>query len=203
MNRQNTPPTNRFIRLLARCACLVALLATLGLQACSGQADYFRDENMDFGAVRNVAVMPLANLSKDNLASDRVRDVFATMLMATGAVYVLPYGEVASGIASAGITNPYNPTPDEVVKFAKIVKADAVITGVIREYGEVRSGSASSVAISLSMQMIESQTGRIVWSASTTKGGISVSDRIFGGGGRPLNDVTEQAVNDILTKFFE
>ena len=202
MDRQNRTPVFRFISLTARLACILALL--VALQACShGGSDYFRDENMDFGAIRTVAVMPLGNLSKDNLASDRVRDVFSTMLMATGAVYVLPYGEVASGIASAGIPNPYNPTPDEVVKFAKMVKADAVITGVIREYGEVRPGTATSVAISLSLQMMEAQTGRIVWSASTTKGGIGVTDRIFGGGGRPLNDITEQAVDDILTKFFQ
>jgi hypothetical protein len=173
------------------------------LQACSHGGEYYRDSNMDFGAIRNVAVMPLANLSKDNMAGDRVRDVFSTMLMATGGVYVLPYGEVASGIASAGISNPYNPTPEEVVKFAKIVKADAVITGVIREYGEVRTGSATAPAIALSMQLMEAQTGRTVWSASSTKGGIGITDRLFGGGGRPLNDVTEQAVNDIITKFFE
>jgi hypothetical protein len=182
---------------------LVCLTALLALQACSSQGEYFRDGNMDFGSIQNVAVMPLANLSKDNQAGERVRDVFSTMLMATGAVYVIPYGEVASGIAAAGIPHPYTPTADQMVKLAKMVKADAVITGVIREYGEVRSGSASSVAISLSMQMAEAQTGRIVWSAATTKGGIGVADRVFGGGGRPLNDVTEQAINDILDKFFK
>lgn len=200
MNRQVKNPLSHFIRLVGACACLLSFLA---LQACSHGGEYFRDANMDFGSIQTVAVMPLGNLSRDNQASDRVRDVFATMLMATGAVYVLPYGEVASGIISAGIANPYTPTPDEVVKFAKTVKADAVITGIIREYGEVRSGNAASVAISFSMQMMEAQTGRIVWSAATTKGGIGISDRIFGGGGRPLNDVTEQAVDDIITKFFQ
>jgi hypothetical protein len=188
------------VTLLRSLACLVASLLLL---ACSRGGDYFRDPNMDFGAIRTVAVMPLANLTKDNMAGDRVRDVFSTTLMATGGVYVIPYGEVASGITSGGITNPYNPTSDEVIKFAKIVKADAVITGVIREYGEVRSGTAIAPAISLSMQLIEGQTGRIVWSASSTKGGIGITDRIFGGGGRPLNDVTEQAVNEIIVKFFE
>ena len=50
---------------------------------------------MDFGSIRTVAVMPFQNLSRDNLAGDRVRDVFANALLATEAVYVIPNGEVA------------------------------------------------------------------------------------------------------------
>jgi polysaccharide biosynthesis protein PelC len=90
-----------------------------------------------------------------------------------------------------------------VTKLAKIVKVDAVISGVVREYGDVRSGTASADVISISLQLVEGQTGRVVWSASTTQGGISMMDRLFGGGGRPLNDVTEKAVNDLIFKLFE
>ena len=51
--------------------------------------------------------------------------------------------------------------------------------------------------------MIEARTGKVVWTASSTKGGVSALDRLFGGGGKPMNDVTEKAVNDILNKFFK
>ena len=182
---------------------LKALVILLALQGCAGTADVFRDENMDFGSVRTVAVMPFVNLSKDQLAADRVRDVFNTLVLASNALYVIPSGEVARGIASAGIANPTSPTPEEVVKFAKMAKVDAVITGVIREYGEVRSGTAAADVISVSMQMVEAQTGRVVWTASSTKGGVGMTDRLFGGGGRPLNDLTEKCVNEIITKLFE
>jgi hypothetical protein len=158
---------------------------------------------MDFGSIKTVAVMPFANLSKDQLAGERVRDVFSTMLMASGAVYAIPPGEVARGIATSALTNPAAPSADDVVKLAKNIKVDAVISGVIREYGDVRSGTASADVISLSLQMMEGQTGRVVWSASTTQGGIGLVDRLFGGGGRPLNDVTEKAVNDLIAKLFE
>jgi hypothetical protein len=125
------------------------------------------------------------------------------MLMASGAVYAIPMGEVARGIAAAGIANPSSPSADDVMKLAKSIKVDAVISGVVREYGDVRSGTASADVISVSLQMMEAQTGRIVWSASTTQGGIGMTDRLFGGGGRPLNDVTEKAVNDLIRKLFE
>jgi hypothetical protein len=50
--------------------------------------------------------------------------------------------------------------------------------------------------------MIEVQTLRIVWTASATKGGISIWDRLFGSGGKPMNDVTMKAVIDVLNKLF-
>jgi hypothetical protein len=106
-------------------------------------------------------------------------------------------------VARTEILNPSAPSPEEVVKLATAVKAQAVITGVVREYGEVRSGSSAAAAISISVQMLEGQTGKTVWTASSTKGGIDVWDRLFGGGGRPMNDVTRDAVNDVIQKLFK
>lgn len=170
--------------------------------ACVRTAEKYKNPDMDFGAIQTVAVMPFVNLSKDQLAGERVRDVFMNSLLATEGVYVIPAGEVARGIALSGISNPYSPSNEEVMKFGSVVKVDAVITGVLREYGEVRSGASVSNVISLSLQMMEIQTGRIIWSASVTKGGINLKDRMFGGGGEPLNDVTKKAVDELINKLF-
>jgi len=175
----------------------------LSLTACAGSGDFYRDPNMDFGSIQTVAVMPFANLSKDNIAGDRVRDVFVNRLLATGAVYVVPSGEVAKGVVRAEIQNPAAPSPEEIVKLAKLIKVSAVITGVVREYGEVRSVTSSANAISLSLQMMEGQTGKVVWTASSTKGGITIWDRLFGGGGKPMNKITEKAVDDGINKLFK
>jgi hypothetical protein len=166
-------------------------------------AGVYHDTSMDFGSIKTVAVLPLVNLTREQQANDRVRDVFVTALMANSGIYVMPSGEVARGIINSGIANPSAPTPDEVVKLCKTIKTDAIFTGVVREYGEVRSGTALANAISVSMQLMEGQTGKVVWSADTTRGGISVVDRLFGGGGQPLNDVTEEAVDDLLKKLFK
>lgn len=177
---------------------LFALLA-----ACASTPDIYRDPNMDFGAIQVIAVMPFGNLSRESTAAERARDVFINKLLSTGAVYVLPTGEVARGVARAEIQNPAAPSPEEIVKLGPIIKAQAIITGVVREYGEVRSGTTSTNIISLSLQMIEAQTGKVVWTASSTKGGISIWDRLFGGGGRPMNVITEKAVDDVINKLFK
>lgn len=181
---------------------IIILLAVLSLLSCASSNGVYHDPNMDFGAVQTVAVMPFLNLSKDQQAAERVRDTFINSLLSTGALYVLPTGEVFRGISQAGILNPSVPSKDDVIKFGSLMKVDAVITGVVREYGEVRSGTTTANVISMSMQMMETQTGKVVWSASTTKGGIGITDRLLGGGGKPLNEVTVQAVNDIIDKLF-
>lgn len=181
----------------------VPLAVLLCWTGCAHRADVtFHDPNMDFSLVQTVAVMPFENLSTQSVAAGRVQDVFTTMLQATGAVYVLPPGEVARGIQRAGVTDPTAPTAEEVAGVARILGADVVITGTLREYGTVRSGSTSANVVSLSVQMLETQTGKIVWSASSTRGGVKASQRVFGGGGRPMDVVTSQAVNDLLNKLF-
>jgi hypothetical protein len=165
--------------------------------------DVFSDSNMDFGSLRSIAVLPFQNLSTSDHAAARVRDAFANMLLATGAVYVLPPGEVARGLQTVGRFPREGPSSDQIKQLAAALRVDAVITGVVSEYGPVRSGAASANVVSVSVQMIEKSSGLVVWSASSTKGGISVWDRLLGGGGEPMNTVTEKAVNELLDKLFQ
>lgn len=182
---------------------ILLCLVVIFLAACAAKTEIYRDQNMDFGAIQSIAVMPFVSLARDNVAAERVRDVFINDLLATGAVYVVPVGEVARGVARTEIANPAAPSPEEVVKLAGIIKVQAVITGVLKEYGEVRSGTTSANIVSVSLQMMEVQTGKVVWSASSTKGGISISDRLFGGGGQPMNKITTKAVKDLINKLFK
>ena len=179
-------------------ACCLLFLLT----GCAVKQDYTNPQ-MDFSAVRTVAVLPFQNLSSDDQAGERVRDAFMGALLATEGIYVLPPGEVARGISRVGIRTPQTPTVEEITKLKGVLEINAVITGVLREYGAVRSGSAEANLVSLSLTMIETQTGTIVWSAASTKGGISMSDRLLGSGGQPMNDVTLQVVNDLLNQLFE
>lgn len=179
---------------------LLGIVASASIGAAQ-VTDVYRDPRMDFGSIRTIAVVPFANLARDQVVAERVRDVFVNRLLATGAVYVLPVGEVARGLAKLEIQSPTTPTPDDVVKLGALLEAQAVITGVVREYGEVRSGTTSSNVISMSIQLVEAGTGKIVWSASSTKGGISFWDRLIGGGGQPLNRVTEEAIDALFDKL--
>lgn len=180
---------------------LVALLAVAG--CAGGRARRYQDPQMDFGAIRTVAILPFTNLSRDNLAAERVREVFASELLATSAVYVLPFGEVVRGIGKVGVGAPSQPSVEEVVKLGATLKAEGVITGTVKEYGEIRSGAASSNVISVTVQLFETATGKVVWAADATKGGVTFGDRMLGGGGDPMNDVTQAAIDELLRKLLK
>jgi polysaccharide biosynthesis protein PelC len=188
-------------RALSLVASVLVFLA-IAAPVCTAQVtDVYRDSNMDFGSIQKVAVVPFSNLARDQVVSERVRDVFINRLLAADGVYVLPVGEAARGIDKVQPANPSAPTAEEVVKVGAFLKVDAVITGVVREYGEVRSGSTTANIISMSIQVIEAGTGKVVWSASVTEGGVSFWARMFGGGGQPMNNVTQQAVDALLGKL--
>jgi hypothetical protein len=178
----------------------LALLA--GAAACAGGRNY-HDAGMDFGAVKTVAVLPFANLSGNAVGAERVRDALSAALLATGAVYVVPPGELNRALTRLSIATPTAPAAEEVVKLCQLLKADAVVAGVVREYGEVRSGQAVGNVVSLSVQLQEGATGKVVWEGVTTRGGIGFWARLFGSGGTPMNDVTEAVVDDIVTKLFK
>ena len=182
---------------------LTAMLAALLCLSWGCASTAFKNPDMDFGALQNIAVMPFENLTSDEAAAERVRDAFMGGLLATGSMYVIPAGEVKRGIERSGMRTPSSPTSEEIKKFGEIMQVEAVMTGVLREYGQVRSGSSAGNVISLSMQLLEVQTGKVVWSASSTKGGISVSDRLFGGGGQAMNATTEDVVDELLDKLFK
>jgi polysaccharide biosynthesis protein PelC len=182
---------------------LTALAVAASLAACAGNPGVrYQDANMDFGAVKTVAVMPFQNLARETTAAERVRDVFANMLLATGAMYVVPQGEVQRAISKGQIQAPTALSTEDAIKLGQMLKVDALITGVVREYGEIRTGNTSANVVALSVQMVETATGKVVWSASSTKGGLSVTDRLLGASGTPMNLVTEAAVDDLLNKLF-
>ena len=172
-------------------------------QGVKKERDTYINSEMDFGSIATVAVLPFANLTSEEQAAGRVRDAFTSALLATDAFYVLPHGETARILSRAGIRDAAAPSSEEIKKFGGPNHVDAVITGVLREYGTVRAGNTAANVISLSLQMSETQTGTVVWSAVSTKGGINMWDRLFGGGGEPMNDVTEAAVYDLIDQLFQ
>lgn len=178
----------------------LALLA--GAAACAGGRNY-HDSAMDFGSVKTVVVLPFANLSTSGVAAERVRDALSAALLATGSLYVVPPGEVNRALVRLSIATGTTPSAEEVVKICQLLKADAAVTGVVREYGEVRSGQAVGNVVSLSVQLQEAATGKVVWEGVSTRGGIGFWARLFGTGGSPMNDVTEAVVDDIVAKLFK
>jgi polysaccharide biosynthesis protein PelC len=57
--------------------------------------------------------------------------------------------------------------------------------------------------VAVSLQMQETATGKVVWASSAAKGGVTLPIRLFGGGGPPLNELTEQCIDALINKLFD
>ncbi len=181
---------------------ILVICFLVSLAGCGGNSGVYHDKNMDFGSIHTVAILPIQSLQGGGASGEMLRDDLMNSLLATGAIYVIPSGEVAHGIIVSNMQNPTMPTVEQLKAFCKAEKTDAVITGVIKEFGAVHEGAASADTIAVNLQMIEGQTGKVIWSASASLGGVTVLDRLFGGGAQPMNTITQKAVNDLIKKLF-
>jgi TolB-like protein len=195
---------NRFARAVALLLA-GAVLAGLagGCTTTRGLESTYADPEVDLSLVQTVAVMPFVNLTSDDRAGERVRDVFSTMLQATGAVYVVPPGEVTKAVNRLRVGKSDEPAPEDVTAIGSAVKADVVVTGVVREYGQVRSGNSTANAIAVSVKLFATESGKVIWSGASTAGGVTASDRFFGGGGEPMELVTEDALRDLIDRIYD
>ena len=151
----------------------LVLPVLIWLTACSGNAvkTNYHDPEMDFSNLRTAAVLPLANYTRDQLAAERVRDTFINSLLSTGVIYVIPPGEVARAIQQVQLVDATSPSTEEINKISAVLQADAVFTGAVLEYGEVRSGATSADVISISMEMFEASSQKVVWVECSHSGG--------------------------------
>jgi TolB-like protein len=208
MNRIERASRTTRRRTTVRAAGVILVVAVLagaagGCSTTRGLSSTYKDPEIDLSLVQTVAVLPFANLTADDKAGERVRDVFSTMMQATGAVYVVPPGEVAKAVGRARTGNANEPSPEEVTAIGSALKADVVVTGVVREYGQVRSGNSTANAIAVSVKIFATESGKVVWSGASTAGGVTASDRFFGGGGEPMELVTEDALTDLIDQIFD
>ena len=188
---------------MSRSFLILPLLTSFAMSGCASQTTLYRDTNVDFGRIESVAVLPFQNLSRQQLASERVYDVVSAQMLARGAFYVVPRAEVDRALRSLGITDPTSVGIEDIKKLRQALIVDAVVTGIVREYDELRADRAAGNAVSLSLRMFESLNGKVIWAASTSRGGVGFSERLLGGGGQPMNEVTEEAADELLRLLFE
>ena len=157
--------------------------------ACAGRRT-FHDDEMDFGAVRVVAVMlPLANLTRDNMAGEIASAMPANMLPASGAGTSCPRAVMRHH--EGGGRDPRGAVGRGVGEARPGLEGGRDHHGRRREYGEVWSGTTTANVVREHSDDRDGD-GRVVWSA-VHQGRITVTARLFGGGGQPVNHVTEEA----------
>jgi len=177
----------------------IVILITVMISGCRGSVPlYYIDPNVDFSFFKNVAVLPLDNLTNNKASAEIVRHMVISELLATGLVNVVIPGEVMSAINELGIRNISSLNKNQIKTLGNTLNVDAVIMGSVEQYGDIKSGSMSAPEVTITLMMADIASGNIIWSISLTRGGLDFMSRHFGAKTETMSEVVQGVVREAI-----
>jgi TolB-like protein len=149
---------------------------------------------------RMVCVLPFENLSKDTDADIKVREVFVTELFSAHIFKdIVDLVEANAALMSLRIRKPNSLDKETIRAIGERLGADYLVLGIVTEYG-FGKGKESGAEVGLSVRMIDSENGNILWTSNNFKMGTNSLSRILGisQGPSPL-ELTRQVVEEIIS----
>ena len=182
--------------------CLFAVAATVLLSACSsGTSSYVRDD-VDFGYLHKVAVVPFRNLSQDLHADTRLYSVFMTELLERDAFQVVALGEVLSAMNRLHIGADEELSQEKIVALGKELGVDGLFFGSVDQYGLERVSNQRIYVLTATFSLAETETGTVIWTSQVHNDGNSLGRKLFGGGSASQHEVSKDAVDRALGTLF-
>lgn len=179
------------------------VLALLATGCASGMpSTEFTNTDIDFSFVQRVAVLPFENLSGDQQAGLRATRLSITELLASGAVDVVEPGEV-QGALSRLPGRVVRPTIEQIRTLGQDLGVQALVMGTVAQSEVLRSGAVSRPAVTLDAQMVETETGTVIWAATHTEQGGGIGARVLGTAGEPISETTRRCVQELLETLLE
>ena len=125
---------------------LAAVCTLLGSCSSGMKSTEFTNPSFDFAFVERVAVIPFENLSTDRQAGLRATRLFATELLASGAVDVVEQGEVEAALAKLpGSQFGRYPalTKESILALGQELQVQALLLGSVTQSETLRSGQVT------------------------------------------------------------
>jgi TolB-like protein len=153
---------------------LLLAILVFSIAGCGSYRSYVNEE-ADFGFYKRIGVLPFSNLSNDKNASEKVTSSFLTeMLIGTG-VEVAAMGDMVKSYRNV-IKDDRSNLPDQItgsdaIALGKDAQVEGILVGAVREYGMTRSGQTDFPLVSIIVRLIDSQSGKVVWTYEITRKG--------------------------------
>lgn len=178
----------------------IIIFMLLSLAGCAGKnsiQSYLRPE-ANFSFIRKVAVLPLENYSNNNPIAVRCRQMIISEVMSAGLFDVVDKMQVDSLLREEAIP-PGSPINNAILRrLGNRLGVQGFILGSVDEASERKQGAAIYLDLSVSLRLIESESGLVVWQASGRENGYSIWGRLFGLESKDPFEVTLKLVRDLL-----
>jgi hypothetical protein len=175
---------------------LFAAVALTALVAgCAPGPRLFVNGEADMTLYKRVLIVPFANLSGEPYASSRVVRELTTELVIADRFEIVDPSLVLGEFEKSNITPDATGQADltKVREAAERLQATAVIRGSVIEYAMRRAGTDEFPVVAFDCEMLDVQTGIVIWRMSiqeTGKGRLAI---IGGSGERSFSRVTQEA----------
>ena len=153
----------------------------------------FTRENANLALIQRVAVFPFEGGGR----APRIRELTMTQLLATDIFDVVDKGRVDNILQQEAIP-PTAPLDEFTIRrFGEALNVQAILLGSVEELNESR-GNAVFTEITLTLRLIECETGQLLWQASGRGSGYSLADRLFGFAPKDSFQVTMDLLNELF-----
>ncbi|MBI5826354.1 MAG: hypothetical protein HZB22_01280 [Deltaproteobacteria bacterium] len=186
----NITNVTRFLLLFV----LVAIIT-----GCGGGTVKYINPSANLSYIKKIAILPFNNFSEDKYAGEKVRSALTIDLMSRHVFDVMEQGEVSKVLGmifrEEGFEEGRAVQMDkEMVKMVgEKLGVQAVILGSVNDFSSSRGGSSNNV-VSISVRMIDTSSGIILWQANTTEVGNSTFRKMLGVDQVEMSILTRDAV---------
>jgi hypothetical protein len=152
------------------------------LTGCGGKissTDYVR-EDIDYSYIQRIGVLPFTNKTEDKLAGERARDITITQVLALGLFDTVDKGIVDAVMEDEALNPGAAIDPLSLKRIGQRIRAQAFILGTIDLAQENRIGSVAFPQIAITLRLVDTESGMVLWQASGTSSGESWGGRLFG-----------------------
>lgn len=178
------------------CISLFSIMIT-GCSKLNSTQSFVR-EDVDLGFVLNIAVLPFENHTNDKFVMERVRDVTITQVLALGLFDVVDKGLVDSVLREEAIDKNTPIDKPTIKRLGQLLNIQALLIGSVDESNEKRLGSTSYPELTLTLRLVETKSGMILWQASGHRCGDSLLSRLLGLTPTDSFQVALRLVRDLL-----
>jgi len=153
----------------------------------------FLRENTNLELIQSVAVLPFEGGGR----APRIRELTMTQLLADNIFDVVDKGRVDVILQQEAIA-PGAPLDSFTIRrLGESLNVDAVLLGSVEQTVESR-GNAAFVEFTMTLRLIQTETGLLLWQASGRGSGYSLADRLFGMAPKDNFQVTMELLSELF-----
>lgn len=181
----------------------IFLLLITVLYGCNNKNELKKFVKPDFNpySISKIAILPIENYTPDQHAGEKIRSLLSIDLLSRNMDVIEP-GEVIIILREMKIWSVNSITVKDIKKIGTILKVNAVMMGSVGAYKVSKGISSPYPEVSVSLRLLDANTGNIVWSVWDTTGGADFWARHFGTEGATLDETARQLIKEAVDTLF-